>query len=188
MRKRPTKKRDRRNKGKTQRYRFRGGADCTQALETCDRLVKSVEPLAAEVRKLHRHLKENAKSADDGDDNDPLDEENKNKKEAAAAGEEEGAESTASQEEEGSVRDEHVTEATANRDVVGEGEEGDEDPGEQQKEGTTKATDEGHGGVGSSGGGWLEGFFAGGGRRKRRGREKTRAIRRPMKRKSRRRK
>ena len=37
-------------------------------------------------------------------------------------------------------------------------------------------------------GGWLESFFAGGGRRKRRGRGKTRAIRRPVKRTSHKRK
>ena len=68
MGKRSTKKRGPRKKGQTRRYRFRGGADCTKALETCDSLVGKLEPLAAEVRKLHKHLKENARLADDGDD------------------------------------------------------------------------------------------------------------------------
>ncbi len=203
MGKRSTKKRGRRKKGQTRRYRFRGGADCTRALETCDSLVEKLEPLAAEVRELHKHLKENAKP---DDDDDSLDDQDKKEKKEDKKELEEGAE--------GSVGDGKVPEATPDGDGAGdEAEEpategttgatpdgdgaGDpevtadlqtnEEP-DRQKEKTDEEKGEGPGGGGGSGGGWLEGFFAGGGRRKRRGRGKTRAIRRPVKRKSRRRK
>ena len=131
MRKRSTKK------NHTRRYRFHGGGDCTQALETCNNLVEKLQPLVEEVRQLHEQLKKNTEEImpEDQQDTDQQDAE------------------------------------TDQQDA-----ETDQQDADQQEADKTK------------GGGWLEGFFAGGGRRKHRGRGKTRAIRRPMKRKSRRRK